>query len=46
MPYSCFNKKNHVDNKIEGEPDDPSEVISEIMQSHPVWDTFNSSSLM
>ena len=46
MPYGCFNKKNYIDNKIYGEPDDPSEIVSEIVQSHPVWDTFNSPSLM
>ena len=46
MPYSCLNKENEVDNIVESEPDDPGEVVPEIVQPHPVWDVLDSPSLV
>ena len=44
MPYSCFHKQNDVDDEIKSQPNNPSEVVSEIVQPRPVWNTFHSSS--
>ena len=41
MSVGCFNKENYVYSKVEGQPNDPGEVISEIMQPHPVWQSFD-----
>ena len=41
MSVGCFNKENDVDGKVEGQPNHPGEVVSEIMQPHPVWQSFD-----
>ena len=41
VSVGCFNEENYVNSKVEGKPDDPGEVISEVMQPHPVWESFD-----
>ena len=41
VSVSCFRKEDDVDNKIQAEPNNIGQVVSQELQSHPVWDTLN-----
>lgn len=43
ISVSCFCKEDDVNNKVETKPNNPGQVVSQELQSHPVWDTLNSS---
>ena len=40
----CFNEQDDIGSKVKAKPNDPCEIVSEVVQSQPIWETLDPSS--